>query len=151
MEILEGLLSINNNDVYKTYGVFLSEERPGNNDNYSALMKPSKAKAHTAVNFREKDGEKYPDVLVPALEARDVELRFSMIAADKASFVAYYSKFIQMLKTGVDGWLLLHLPELNKTYRMFYKECADWDQLTDFNGQVVASFKVKFREPNPVF
>lgn len=151
MEILEGLLFINNNDAYKSYGVFLSEEKPGKSDNYSALMKPSRAKKHTAVDFRELDGEKYPDVLTPAFEARDVELRFSMIAANKTSFIESYSEFVQMLKTGIDGWLVFYLPELDKTYRMFYKECGSWDQLTDFNGQVVASFKVKFREPNPVF
>lgn len=151
MEILNGLLFINDMDAYQEYGVFLSEGKPGDTKNYSALMKPSRAKSHTPVNFRERDGEKYPDKLVPALEARDVELQFTLKATDRDDFFIKYGNFIQTLKNGVNGWLSFYLPEINRTYSFFYMECSSWDQLTTFEGKVYASFKVKFREPNPVF
>lgn len=151
MDILKGLLYINDEDAYEEYGVFLSEEKPGDAKNYSALMKPSKAKSHTPVDFREQDGEKYPVRLVPALEARNVELQFTLEAADKDTFFIRYGRFVSTLKNGAEGWLSFYLPEINRTYRFFYLECSSWNQLTTFEGKVYASFKVKFREPNPVF
>ena len=74
MDILKGLLLINGVDVFVDYGAFLAEEKAGDTKNYSALLKPPSAKPHTAVSFREKDGEKLPDALLPAWEARDVTL-----------------------------------------------------------------------------
>ena len=44
MEILEGLFFINDLDAYDTYGVFLSEENPGDMENYNSLMKPAESK-----------------------------------------------------------------------------------------------------------
>ena len=66
MDILKGLLLINGVDVFVDYGAFLAEEKAGDTKNYSALLKPPSAKPHTAVSFREKDGEKLPDALLPA-------------------------------------------------------------------------------------
>ena len=88
MEILEGLFFINDLDAYNTYGVFLSEENPGDMENYNSLMKPAESKGHTCVDFREHDGEKYPDKLVTALKSRDIELRFTLEADDKDRRVA---------------------------------------------------------------
>ena len=76
MDILKGLLLINGTDVFTAYGAYLVEEKKGDNKNYSALLKPPAAKSHTAVSFRERDGEKLPDSLLPAWEARDVTLQF---------------------------------------------------------------------------
>ncbi len=87
MDILKGLLLINGVDVFVDYGAFLAEEKAGDTKNYSALLKPPSAKPHTAVSFREKDGEKLPDALLPAWEARDVTLQFAIIAADRAQFL----------------------------------------------------------------
>lgn len=48
------------------------------------------------------------------------------------------------------GWLNIRLPELGKTYRMYYKESTSYDQLTPLEGTTVAGkIKVKFREPVP--
>ena len=69
MDILEGLLFINDQDVYKTCGAFLTEDKAGDNTNYATLLTPPKMKAYTAVSFREQDGEKLPDKLTPAFEA----------------------------------------------------------------------------------
>ena len=147
MNILEGLLFINDADVYKTHGAFLSEDKEGDHANYDALKKFPKAKPHVAVSFREEDGEKLPDELVVRFEARDVTLQFAIIAAGKADFEKKYRSFLMMLRS---GWLEIRLPELNRTYRVYYLDCPGYDQLTPLDGETVATkFKVKFREPNP--
>lgn len=145
--ILEGLLYINDKDVYKTYGAFLCEEKAGDNTNYSALLKPAAMKSYTAVSFREEDGEKLPDTLTPAFEARDVELQFAVYGSSKADFVAKYKAFVTMLRS---GWLNTYLPELSKTYKFYYLNCTEYSQLTALDEDTVAGkFKVKFREPKP--
>lgn len=101
------------------------------------------------MSFREKDGEKLPDALLPAWEARDVTLQFAIIAADRAQFLSRYSSFLKFLKAGNKGWLTINPPELGRSYRMYYKDCTDYTQLTDFGGEVIAKFSVKFREPVP--
>ena len=150
MDALNGLLYINNQDAYAVYGAYLAEEKEGSHKNYDSLMKPSKAKAHVAVNFREDDGEKYPDTLLVASEARDIDLRFAIIATDKTVFLQQYKAFLGLLKTGANGWLDLRFPELGMTFRVFYKESSGYEQLTYFDdGEVGAILTVKFHEPIP--
>lgn len=147
MDILEGLLFINDQDVYKTCGAFLTEDKVGDNTNYAALLTPPKMKAYTAVSFREQDGEKLPDKLAPAFEARDITLQFAITGNGQVGFIKNYQAFLGLLKS---GWLAVRLPELGKTYRMYYKESTGYDQLTALDQTTVASkIKVKFREPVP--
>lgn len=147
MDVLEGLLYINGSDVYKTYGAFLSEDREGDNSNYSELLKPPSMKPYTAVAFREQDGEKLPATLLSAFEARDVTLQFAISATSGADYVAKYAAFVGMLRA---GWLDIRLPELDKTYRMYYQNCTEYSQLTPLDGGITAGkFKVKLREPKP--
>lgn len=145
--ILEGLLYINDKDVYTTYKAFLCEDKDGDFSNYAALLKPPAMKPYTSVATREIDGEKLPQTLTPAIEPRDVVLQFALCAPDKASFISAHRNFIDMLRS---GWLNFYLPELNKIYKMVYLSCTDYSQLTPFAGEVAAKFKVKFREPKPV-
>ena len=149
MAVVSGLLYINNVDVYDVYGAFLTEDNAGTYSNYSEFLKAPKMKPYIAVNFREDDGEKLPDTLpIPAFEPRDLTLYFAIIADTPISFMNKYSAFVNFLKA---GWLEIRLPELNKNYKMYYEECAGYEQLTPFDGQVVARFKVKLREPVPQF
>jgi hypothetical protein len=152
MEALNGLLFINNQDVYVNYGAYLAEEKQGDHKNYDSLMKPSKTKATTAVDFREENGEKYPDTLLVTSEARDITLRFAVIATGKTAFLQQYQDFIGLLKNGNNGWLNIRFPELDITFRVFYKESSGYEQLTFFDdGDVGAIITVKFREPQPTF
>jgi len=147
MEILKELLYINDKDVYTTYGAILSEESAGGNANYSALLKPPDMKEYKSVSFREEDGEKLPKKLTPALKARDIVLQFSIVADSKEDFIKKYGLFVNMLRS---GWLNIRLPELNKTYKVYYSSCTEYKQLTDFDADRIAgNFKVKFREPKP--
>jgi len=149
MEVVKGLLYINGVDVYDKYGAFLTEDAIDKHDNYSALLASPKMKPYIAVDFREDDGEKLPDVLLyPAFGARDVSLYFAIMADTPLSFMNKYNDFVAMLKS---GWLNIRVPELNKNYKMYYQECTGYEQLTPVDGQVAAKFKVKLREPVPQF
>lgn len=148
-KILNGLLFINDKDVFKEHGAFLTEDKQGDYSNYSALLKPPSMKEYTAVAFREQDGEKLPDELPqPRFEARDVTLYFAIVADTSAEWVNRYAGFVNLLKS---GWLRIRLPEIDKTYRMYYKECSSYDQLTYLEDEAVyaSRFKVKLREPVP--
>lgn len=152
MEQLKGIFFINGHDIYALYGAYLAEEKETDHKNYDSLMKPAKMKEHIAVSFREEDGEKYPDELVMASEARDFELRFALLGDGKDMFLRRYRDFMQLLKTGDNGWINLQFPELDSTFRVFYKESTGYEQLTYFDdGEVGAIIKVKFREPKPSF
>lgn len=152
METLTGLLFINEKDAFTEYGAYLSEDKQGDHKNYDSLMKPSKVKAHIAVDFRESNGEKYPEELVVASEARDIDLRFAILGAGKTQFLRQYRDFMQLLKAGDHGWLNFRFPELDMTFHVFFKESTGYEQLTYFDdGEVGAVVKVKFREPNPSF
>jgi hypothetical protein len=147
MKILEGLLFINETDIYVEYGAFLTEDKAGDNTNYAALLKPSAMKPYVAVSFREENGEKLPEELLPRWEARDITLQFAIIADNAATFKTNYKAFIVFLKS---GWLDIDVPELDETFKMYFVSCTDYEQLTPVSATTVAAkFKVKFREPNP--
>ncbi|WP_280747587.1 hypothetical protein [Parabacteroides sp. PF5-9] len=110
-------------------------------------MKPPAMKPYVSVNFRENDGEKLPEKLKVAFEPRDVTLYFAIMARSKKQFLNYYEGFVRLLGS---GWLRVYLPELDKTFTMYYQSCTEYSQLTTFeSGQVGARFKVKLREPQP--
>lgn len=149
MTVLNGLLYINGIDVFDEYGAFLTEDSAGQNSNYKELLMPPKTKPYIAVSFREDDGEKLPNALPdPAFEPRNVSLYFAIMADSPEIFLEQYLDFVNLLKS---GWLNIQVPELDKTYKMYYLECSGYDQLTPIDGQVFARFKLKLREPVPQF
>ena len=87
METLEGLVIINGTDIWKEYGVFLTEEKKGGRENLTAIMAPAKAKTHVGVNIREHDGVKYSADLKPRSDERDVTLHFALFAPDRKNVV----------------------------------------------------------------
>ncbi len=151
MEILKGLLYINEVDVYEKYGAFLTEEKQEDTSNYDALMQPSEVKEQAEVSFRERDGVELPAEIMQKLKARDVSLKFAIVADDKKTFLTNYSEFLKMLRNGNKGWLDVYLPELDMHFAFYYKSAEKYKQLTDFEGQVMGRFSVKFREPKPKF
>lgn len=147
MDFRTGLLYINEADVFEQYGAILCHDRQNRNTNYSELLKPPKMKAYTAVAFRELDGEKLPEELLPRVEPRDVTLQFAIIGESKADFLNKYEKFLEMLRS---GWLEFYLPDIDRTFRMYYKECSGYKQLTPLTARRIGGkFTVKFREPEP--
>lgn len=151
--ILSGLVTINDTDIWDTYGVFLAEERRGGMENLKAIMMPSRMKQHTGVDIREEDGKRYSECLTVANEERDVTLCFALYAASKSEWMQNYADFIQMLKEGDDGWLDLYFADLDLTLHVFFVECSEFKPLTYLwkEGVQASRFKVKFREPEPSF
>lgn len=151
MDVLKGLLLINDIDPFDAYGAFLTEDKPGDMKNYSSLMKPSAVKTQKEVSFREQHGVKVPATIMQRRQARDVALQFAILATDKAEFMSRYTAFIGMLQTGEDGWLDFYFPEMDRHFWLIYREATEYRQLTDFEGEVAGKFTVKFREPQPSF
>lgn len=153
METLEGLVIINGTDIWKEYGVFLTEEKKGGRENLTAIMMPAKAKTHVGVNIREHDGVKYSADLNPKSEERDVTLHFALFAPTKEQWLSRYRAFISFLKQGEKGWLRVRLSELDLTMTLFYVDSSNFKPLTYLwkEGVQASRFKVKFREPEPSF
>lgn len=144
--------TINDIDVYLTYGAFLAEERKGGRNNLNAILKASKVKEQTGVDIRENNGSEYPEELDVQNLQRDLTLTFAITAATRAEWIGKYTSFIQFLKNGHNGWLTMKFPTLgNFTIRCYYLDTTDFSALTYIwlEGQQAALFKVTFREPQP--
>lgn len=152
-EALKGLAIINGKDIWTTFGAFLVEEKRGGRENLTAIMTPSKAKSHVAVNIREENGSQYSTVLDVKSEERDVTLHFALVADSRSEWLRKYREFISFLKTGNNGWLSVRFPELDLTLRMFYAESSSYKPLSYLwkEGVHASRFKVKFKEPEPTF
>ena len=93
-----------------------------------------------------------PDILTQTYEARDITLRFAIVASNDVSFFTRYASFVKFLKEGDDGWLALHLTDVGLKFRVYMTGFSDYSQLAPFGkGEVAATFSVKFREPKPTF
>ena len=151
MTMREGKLFINGKDAYTEYGVFLGGDRGGAYDNLSALLTPPPAKGYTTVSYRERDGEEV-EVTAPRIEARDVSLRFVMVADSEEEFRERYKAFIGTLRSGL---LDLRVSETGKTYRLYYLGCPSPGLVMKTRlrttGRLAALWTVKFREPKPAF
>lgn len=148
MNILEGLLYINDIDVYKRYGAFLCEDKQGDMSNYEELLKPASAKAIPSVSFPEQNGEETADTIVIKKEPRDVSLFIAIQADNVTQWFSRYNAFLAFLRS---GWLNIRLTELDVVFRMYYKSCKQYSQLTSFEGSVCAQIKITLREPKPLF
>lgn len=147
---MDGQLTINGKDAYTHYGVFLTEKSLKDYDNLSELLRPSKMKPYTAVTYREEDGERLPRQLpAPAFEARDFTLYVALLGESPQDFAAKYEAWIALLKS---GWLTLQVAGIARSFRVYYKECSQFDPLTRVDeGRVVCRMALKFREPQPSF
>lgn len=153
--ILSGLVLVNNTDIWVKYGAYLTEKKKGGRDNMKAIIRASKVKEHIAVNIREENGRKYPTALTVVNDEREVSLYFALVADSTTEWWQKYREFIQFLKQGFNGWLDVKFPTLGITLRMFYLDCSDVEPLSDLwnegKTKKASRFKVKFKEPTPIF
>ena len=151
-EVLAGLFLINGTDIYTQYGAFLAEESEDGNVNYNSLLQTPELKEQPKVSLQDEDGERTPDVIVQAYEARDITLRFAIPAPDTRTFLSRFFAFMRFLKEGDNGWLTLHLTDVGLQFRVYLVSSPDYAQLVPFGrGEVAATFTVKFHEPQPTF
>lgn len=151
-KILGGLVLINGTDIWKEYGVFLTEEKKGGRENLNAILTPSKAKGHVGVDIREQNGKRYSRILTPANEERELTLHFAQFAETREQWLEKYMAFIRFLKTGKDGWLTITFTELGLTLKVFFLDCSAYRSLTYLwkEGVQASRYKVRFREPAPI-
>lgn len=151
-EVLAGLFLINGTDIYTRFGAFLAETEADNNDNYNSLLQTPDLKEQPKVSLQDEDGERTPDVIVQAYEARDITLQFAIAAPDARTFLSRYFAFMRFLKEGDDGWLTLRLTDVGLQFRVYLVSSPGYSQLVPFGrGEVAAFFLVKFYEPQPTF
>lgn len=150
--ILDGQIFVNGTDIWKEYGVFLTEEKKGGRENLNAILTPSKAKTHVGVDIREHDGKKYSATLVTTNAERDVTLHFAQYASTREEWLAKYQSFIRFLKAGNKGWLDIRFPDLGLTMHVFYVSSTSFKSLTYLwqEGVQAGRYKVTFREPEPI-
>lgn len=151
-EVLAGLFLINGTDIYTRFGAFLAETEADNNDNYNSLLQTPDLKEQPKVSLQDEDGERTPDVIVQAYEARDITLQFAIAAPDARTFLSRYFAFMRFLKEGDDGWLTLRLTDVGLQFRVYLVSSPGYSQLVPFGrGEVAVFFSVKFHEPQPTF
>lgn len=141
-------LVINGVDMQATYGMFLTERSPDEFFNLSELLKPAPAKPYVAVEYREEDGERLPDVLPsPRLSPREFQLYVALVAPSPEVFATHFQEAMTLLRS---GWLELRTALVERTYRVYYLDCSAMEPLTSTHeGEVVCRLKLRFREPVP--
>lgn len=144
--ILEGLFFINDVDMYKTYGVYLCEDKAEDQSNYSALLKPADGKQLEVVNYPELNGEILPSTISIKKEPRDVTLKLAIIAQSSSEWFSSYQAFLEFIRS---GWLIIRLPEIAISFKMYYKSCKGYDHLTSFDNQIAGKIQITLREPEP--
>lgn len=151
-EVLAGLFLVNGTDIYTEYGAFLAEEAENGSVNYDSLLQFPDLKEQPKVSLQDEDGERTPDAVTQAYEARDITLQFAIAAPDARKFLTRYFAFMRFLKEGNDGWLTLQLTDIGLQFRVYLVSSPGYSQLVPFGrGEVAATFTVKFHEPQPTF
>lgn len=155
--LLSGLLTINGTDAYTEWGVFLTEDKPGDMENLKQILAPAGLKAQTGVNISTEAGRRYSDSLDLQQDERDVTLYFAQYALSRQEWFDNYRSFLTALKAGYDethkGWLRLGLPTLGITMTLFMTGVTQVTPLTYLwqTGVQAAKYKIRFKEPEPSF
>ena len=131
-----GLLYINGNDAYTTWGISLSDTA------MSALMTPPAPKDRITNESRLEHGRRVINDN-PKKAAREVTLDMHMTAASSADFLTRYAAFCSVLADGQLNITTAYQP--NVTYKMLYVSCT---QYSEFLFKV-AKFSLRLLEPNP--
>lgn len=135
--MLNGQLTINGKDAYKTWGIFLEDTA------LSTLMTPAPNKEFISNKYRSKDGKR---VIKhdPRLDEREITVAFCMTAKDSNTFLANYGKFCEdVLANGELTISTTFQPSV--WYRFVYLSCTQFSQ---FNREL-AKFSLKLNEPDP--
>lgn len=131
---------LNTKDLYTVYGIIVN---PGNDD----FLKLPKRKGSIENNWQDENGLDI-DLSQPRFEAREFVLKCTLEAVSRADFWSKYNGFFTEL-SGV-GVHLLYVPDLDKTFTLFYKEQNNFKKLTALdNNAVYIQFDIVFGETNP--
>lgn len=144
---MEGLVTINNIDIYTEYGAFLAETSATETNNMNELLKLPPAKVITQVGFRERNGVELPENLDIKFESIERTLQFCIQGDNDADRLNKYNNFCNALTAG-----LLNINVTGyRLYKMVYQEMPTapvWYKT--FSGKSTVVFKITFLEPNPL-
>lgn len=130
-----GVLYINGNDAYTTWGISLSDTA------VSALITPPALKDRITNESRLEHGRRVINDN-PKKMAREVTLDMHMTAASSTEFLTRYAQFCSVLENGQLNITTAYQP--NVTYKMLYLSCT---QYSEFHRQL-AKFSLRLLEPN---
>lgn len=130
-----GVLYINGNDAYTTWGISLSDTA------VSALITPPALKDRVTNESRLEHGRRVINDN-PKKMAREVTLDMHMTAASSTEFLTRYAQFCNVLENGQLNITTTYQP--NVTYKMLYLSCT---QYSEFHRQL-AKFSLRLLEPN---
>ena len=130
---------INNNDAYKTWGIFLSSE------SFTTLITSPPLKGYIENKSALMDGKQVlnDENNAPKVDERDMQIVFGIKAKNLDNFLQLYADFTEVLKKGKLDIRTKYQPGV--TYHCNYISCS---QLTQFNGRL-GKFILKVNEPNP--
>lgn len=144
---LTGYMTINGTDIWTQYGCFLGETEVGGHVNMDALLRMSKAKDITKVDFRERTGVELPDNPDIKLSSIERTLQFWLRGNSKSDRLQKYQQLLTLITSG----LLTITVKDYRTYKMVYLDMPsepDWYESFEGNSYY-AFFQIKFLEPAP--
>ncbi len=132
-----GVLFINKQDAYDTWGISMKET------GLSALMTPSALKPRIENYYRVQHGKEVLNPQ-PRWEPRELTLEIHLFAKDNEEFLERYGDFCNdVLSTGELNIMTKYQPDV--CYKCYYVSCS---QFGEFNMRY-ASFALRLEEPDP--
>lgn len=133
---MTGELTINNQDAYTTWGVFMDST------GLSTLMTPAPLKEYITNKSPLTAGKKVKPT-TPMVDERDLTLTVFIKAASLPEFLQQYRAFVTELQQG--DIVLQTKYEAGVTYRLKYISCQ---QFSNYNGRM-GKFMLRLNEPDP--
>lgn len=133
---MTGELTINNQDAYTTWGVFMDST------GLSTLMTPAPLKEYITNKSPLTAGKKVKPT-TPMVDERDLTLTVFIKAASLPEFLQQYRAFVTELQQG--DIVLQTKYEAGVTYRLKYISCQ---QFSNYNGRL-GKFMLRLNEPDP--
>lgn len=129
-------LFINGKDAYLTWGISMDDT------SLSELMTPAANKAFIENESRLQHG-KQVIMANPKLDQRNLTLQINLTARTEEQFFTRYSRFCNVLATGVLQLRTKYQPGV--VYKTIYLSCGQFSQFM----RGIGKFSLKLNEPNP--
>ena len=133
---MTGELTINNQDAYTTWGVFMDST------GLSTLMTPAPLKEYITNKSPLSAGKKVKPI-TPMVDERDLTLTIFIKAASLQEFLRRYQAFVTELQRG--DIVVQTQYEAGVAYRLKYISCQ---QFSNYNGRL-GKFMLRLNEPDP--
>ena len=129
-------------DLWTNYGITIAK---GGLDDFLKLPKRKGSIEH---NWSDEDGLDV-DLSRNYYEAKEISVRFFILADTEAAYWNSYNGFLTLLKK--PGLRRFSIAVFGRDYHVFYKDCNIYDKITPFRqtGKLFCSFVVQFVEQVP--